>query len=659
MIINDKIIKNIFNLKLKLTDENDKKELAKYTKLIPMYDIYSNKLYLVKNTDLFKKLLTDNYRFVGTKVRDWFIISYDKATTAKIKSEYKTMLEILENYDLNELIDTTYKTLTRYSPELSISICKRNSFNRYSLHIDPYYSKIELVKLAKNMGLKITKKDEKSMLLRSTIETCRLVSNNDIANTEIVLHSKHIINKDIISWVTFYSFYGSFLLNTYLRNNEHINKFLYEGLKQIVNGIKSSPSLKNKYYIYRFVHDDSFLKKLKVNDVYIDNGFLSTTRDPFYKPSTEGIFGLILIKIYIPMKEGMCLLMENFSLFPKEQELLLPPNTKLKLIAKDDKFKYYHINSEFEKKIVKKYEFKIVNINYKKYLENIKIGELNYKVIQDIKKYSIEGSNRLTLIQKFIEGNDIIKIKMKNKEYSFLFAWFDSITSNIYSKFYFNKIKDGIVFSLYENGYPYLNIEIGNYMVINYINKYYYYKDKKTELNNDLLELILEFGRIFDFKKIFIFHNYRNFSEFNTQIEFQYYNHFYNHTIYNFLKFKKKYLDLDFIDYSWTKLKKILNTKMKEEIINKYFLNQNIKFDTIGDGYLYLIQSENFHLGNQFLIDNEVSDNDMFLVYNVDSKLKHSDRFVNRVRITNYEDRTGFNSSFKLTDSSIVFERVV
>ena len=662
MIINEKIVKDIFNLKLKIMDKKEKILLSEYNEFIPMYDIYSNQLYLVNKNKLHFKLIDDNYRFIGKKIENWFKIQYEKFKKNSIlQNQYKIMLDIINNYDLNILIDTSYKTLYTYSPYLglSISICKRNSFNKFSNHINPYYSKIELIKLGENMGIKISKK-EKSLLFdeEQYLDICRKISNNDVSNAEIVEHSKHIINEDIISWISFYSFYGSYLLNGYLRHNKQINQFLYNGLTKLINAMKTSPSLHNNYFIYRFVWEDSFLSNLKINDIFSDAGFLSTTRDPFYKPATQGRFGLILIKIYIPQKKGYGLFMENFSLFPKEEEFILPPNTKLKLVAKNDNFKYYHINPTFEKLINKKYEFKIVSIDYKKYLKNLVIADLNQKVINDFKNYTIDGIDRLNLIKKFIEGSDIIVIKLNNKEYTFYYSWFDSITSGAYSKLYYNKIKDGIMFSLYENGYPYLNIEVGKEMIINYINKFYFYKNIKTELNEDLLDLILEFGRIFYFKTVKIFHNYRNFSEFNKKIEFEYYNQFYNQTIYNFLKFNKKYLNYSYIKYSWKNLSKLLNSKLPEQIIFKYFENIDINFKTIGEGYLYLIKSSNFELSNKYLEDNEIDDTIIYLTYNIYDRLENEKRYINRTRILRYEDRSQLNSSFKFIDQDEIYKPV-
>jgi hypothetical protein len=124
---------------------------------------------------------------------------------------------------------------------------------------------------------------------------------------------------------------------------------------------QNTPILDNDYYMYRFIWDDKFLDKLNINDIFVDYGFMSTTRDPFYSPGLYGDFGLILLKIKIPKnKVGIGLFMEIFSLFPKEEEFLLTPYSKFKLISKDNNFKYYHTHPEFEKLINKKYEFEYI-----------------------------------------------------------------------------------------------------------------------------------------------------------------------------------------------------------------------------------------------------------------------------------------------------------
>ena len=69
-----------------------------------------------------------------------------------------------------------------------------------------------------------------------------------------------------------------------------------------------------------------------------------------YSPGIKMDFGLVLVKINIPKKiKGVGLLIENFSLFPKEEEFLIQPFSKLKLVARNDKAHYYHINEKFER----------------------------------------------------------------------------------------------------------------------------------------------------------------------------------------------------------------------------------------------------------------------------------------------------------------------
>ena len=56
MIINEKLIKDIFSLKIKLSGKN-KIKLSEYEEYIPMYDIYSQQIYTI-----FKKKL--HYRLI-------------------------------------------------------------------------------------------------------------------------------------------------------------------------------------------------------------------------------------------------------------------------------------------------------------------------------------------------------------------------------------------------------------------------------------------------------------------------------------------------------------------------------------------------------------------------------------------------------------------
>jgi hypothetical protein len=448
----------------------------------------------------------------------------------------------------------------------------------------------------------------------------------------------------MISYITFYSFYGSFLYNNSLRNNKNFNHFLFDGMNKLLNIIQNTPKLLNKYYIYRFIWDDSFLKNIKVGEYFIDNGFLSTTRDPFYSPGINGNFGLTLIKINIPENVNG-IFIENFSLFPKEEEFLLPPNTKLKLISKDDNFKYYHINETFENIITKKYELEYINYSLVKQV-NIKN---NFKVIDNLKKYTIHGESRINLFKNFINESSQIEFKLNNKKYYITCMFYDSTEQSSYKKLYYNKIKDGLLISLYDNGYPYLNIECGKELVVNYLNKFYYYNDQKIELNEELIDIILEFGRIFFYKEAKIFHNYRNFSEFktNTNLIF-YYMNFYNHTLYDYAKNKNKFLDYNFIKnkVGWYKIDEILNSELDDVLIKKY----KFEYKKIKDILIHIIEND-FILYDKFInIINEKYKfiNDEYLIYEIYEKLNNEDRIDNFRSNIYYDDEEYLGEDFKL-----------
>jgi hypothetical protein len=607
MKIDKKFIENIFNLKVSLKNEKDKKKLSQYKELIPMFDIYTKNIYPIKKENLHYRLMESHYRFVNSEIYDWIKLLYEKnKTDSELKEKYNRSLKILSNYNIDILEETSYKTFYEFSPAfgLSISICKRNSFNPYMKNIKPYYTKLELIKLGQNMNIlninSIKNKEEH-------YKVCKLVSSNDISFDEIFTHTKEIVEAKMISWITYYSLTGSFLYNFILRNKDKIKTtpFINEGLLKIANFMKTTSGLKNNYYMYRFVWNDDFLKKYNIGDIFIDEGFVSTTRDPFYSPAIEGKFGIILIKINLPKDvKGIGLFIENFSLFPSEQEFLLLPRSKFKIIAKDDKFKYYHINKQFENIIHKKYELEFISndtLNINKM-----IISKEYKTIDNLEDYVARGENRYYMIKNFVEEYLTLKVNFKNITYIFQCSWFDSSDKSSYKKIYFNKTDSGMLFSIYNNGYPYLNIEFGNKMCVNYLNKIYYYNDEQQSLTPELIDLICEFGRIFNYPNIIIFHEYKNFSEFklnynSNEIPFLYSN-FYNYTIYNYLKNRVRIDDIYISNpIQYYNLEKFMNKELPKELKNKF----NIGTNTFKETFIKIVE-ENFLMYDSFIYEIEL-----------------------------------------------------
>jgi hypothetical protein len=653
MIINEKLINDIFNLKIKLK-KKDKDKLSKYQELIPMYDIYSQEIYPIKKKNLHYRLIETDYRFINNEIYDWLKNLYIKYKNNKeLSNKLKRNLDIIANYNIEILIETSYKTLYEYSPKLGllVSICKRESFDPFMKHLKPYYTKLELIKLGQNMNLIKTEIDiEKLLNQEFHYEVCKKIRNNDVSFDEIKDHTNFIIDNDIISYICFYSFFGSFLYNKHLRDkNIVINKFLYDGINKIVNVLNKSPKLNNDYYLYRFIWDDCFLKDIKIDDYFIDTGFISCTRDPFYSPGINGNFGLTLLKIHIPKNIlNIGLFIENFSLFPKEEEFLLQPNTKFKLISKDDNFKYYHTNETFEKLISKKYEFKFVDSSK---IDNINIKN-NIKIIKDLKTYEIHGYDRITMLKSFISESNQINITINKKNYLLICLFFDSTSESPYNKLYYNKIKDGLLISLYDNGYPYLNLELGKELVVNYINQFYFYKNDKQELNQDLIDIILEIGRIFSYKEAKIFHNYKNFSEFaNNYTESNQiflFNNFYNHTLYDYSKNKIKFLNYKFIknNIGWYYIDELLDSKLINEIKIKFRLKTN----NIREELINIIEN-NFSIYEKFINEvkelEEINKNN-YLIFQIYERLNYENRINNFKSDMLYENNQELGEEYQL-----------
>ena len=653
------MIKKIFNGKLKINKKSDKIKLSKYEDYIPLYDIYSDQIFPISKKNIYQRVINNHYRFINDEVKKWIENQFKKNKNDNLKKN----LEIIDNYDLETLYQTSISVIFKYSEDLGlrISICKRNSFNKHFFSNDPYYTKDEILNLGLNMNLL---KDKDIDLLYQNIidskthyELCKKISKNDVSFDEILKHSNYIVKNKLISFISFYSFMGSYFMNRILRNSIMLNNrniFYYNIIYKLSNKIKDAPKLNNDYYFYRFIWDDSFIRNLKIGETFIDKGFLSTTRDPFYSPGKEIKFGIVLAKIKIKKSNFRGLFIENFSLFPKEEEVLLPPNSKLKLISKNENFKYYHINKEYEKNITKKYEFEFVNSDFKidEKLSKWPIERTEYEskdsyydmnLISNDILFKEDVKDKIQLIKIFINkfGEDslgsntnqmdsidnIIKIKWTRdkitKYYDIFYYWYDGTDS--YDIFYKNNNKDGMFFMIYdENFYPFLNIEFGNKMVVNNLNKYYFY-DKKKDIDFNDLMFITDLAKIFKYKEYQLsceFENFSNFFEPNNDelkdYELASYTKIYNKSLYLYLKEKRIFYDNIFnksdssnsistffkenlnFKYGYWKLDKLKSTEIPEELYNK-FKPGIIKSENLADFFIEII--ENHFLFYKKLID--------------------------------------------------------
>ena len=78
MKINLDFINKIFNLEIKITNQKDRDKLSKYEDYIPMYDIYSQKIYPIAKKNIHHKLIEAHYRFINQEISEWLNNLYNK-----------------------------------------------------------------------------------------------------------------------------------------------------------------------------------------------------------------------------------------------------------------------------------------------------------------------------------------------------------------------------------------------------------------------------------------------------------------------------------------------------------------------------------------------------------------------------------------------------
>jgi hypothetical protein len=339
------------------TVETTCKVLSNYQIWIPLYDVYSDEIYLIHRDNVFRRVHYDHYRLPTQQLLDSLTSEHSKMERMRLFMSY---------YDQDTLSRTYEHVIYTYSPEVGkeLIVCMRPSFTHCLRHIRPWYTRSEVINLALNMG--IIKPDTTYYTIEKLRELCDKVRENDISASTLLAHRQLILDSDAIHVVQYYTFNGAFFMNQYLRNLEGSpnNPVLENCIMRMWNLINSAPELDKEYTLYRFV-DTDYLRHLKEGDIFSDPGFMSATRDPFYK-NEQYKFGFILMKIRIPPRRGSCLSLEPWSHFAKEQEMVLPPYAKLRLLKRDRNAPYFNIDALFTEQVTTRYEFELVGVSQPK-----------------------------------------------------------------------------------------------------------------------------------------------------------------------------------------------------------------------------------------------------------------------------------------------------
>ena len=601
-----------------------KKEISKIDYKIPLYDEYTKNLYIINRGNVYNRVIYNYYRFpdkemekklkeklekmkVKTKdIKEEEIEKnlseiekterehYIKAKTNKLllreKRKLELMIEFLSNYDLEILKKTYIYVFYNYSNEVGkeITTCKRPAFIPHLKHIKPYYKRSEIINMGLNMRL--IKPSNKYYGKEEIKKLCEQIMKNDITAETILKHQIYILNKEKIGLIQYYSLQGSYFINQYMRgkiNYKEKNEILEKVIKEMWELINEAPEFDKEYILYRFIKNDDYLKELKIGDVYKSESFISTTRDPFYRSEIYK-FGMILIKIKIPAKKkGVGICIEPYSHFPEEQEIILPPLSKLKLESKNKNTSYYHTDDIYESKIKTKYEFTYIGkeeikIKEKKILENNKI--IDFLKIK--KKESITINEKINhFINEHLTNQYQYKTKIGKNEYDIICEWYDS--TSVYEKYYAVKINNGFSMYTIKKGGVLFFIELGedeygSYMYVNYYFKLSSKNKIKEYTDEEFILFLSSIGYYFNINKIIIYTEYtkcefKNMLNKNILQEENYHRTYiggnYCLDFYNYYKYKlKKYKNIDNMDlkpqFSYYQLDRLFNIS-PEEILKK------------------------------------------------------------------------------------------
>lgn len=621
---NKELITSDENIKKIITNKNIIENIINYISgleyKMPLFDIYTNNIYLINRENIFKRVNYNYYRFPTKFLLDEIKKDYDRLKNTKIDDliekrklrKYELIIDFMKNFNLKILEDTYYRMIYRYSEELgkNIIFCKRPSFNKYIHNTTPYYSSTEIINMALNMNLDI--KIDSNLDLENL---CTLVKENDINYKIISSHQKYIIDSDMLGLTQYYTVQGSFFINTYLRNlNNYVEKniFLDNIIIPMWNLCNNAPEFNKDYILYRFVKDDKHLSHLKIGDIFQDDSFLSTTRDPFYK-SEEYKFGFILMKIKIPKNiKGVGLCVELASHFPKEQEILFSPKSKFKLISRDTNTVYYHTDSNFSSEVKTRYEFEWVG-NSEPKIDKLEFKE-EIKEIDFFKLKSYSGDDIETKVKYFIEKycDKMNKFNCKIGDKTFLSCVEKYNSIGAYKDFYAMETTNGISFYSIYNNYLLYFIEIGegsmgNEMHVNFYVKYNTLNKEEIYTAEDFINFISSFAYYFNIENIAIYPEYKPCFSSNKINSYQYSGN-YCVDFYKYLKKKEKrffmrnmnitelrsgfdYYDLDLLRE--TNVLKIIG-KNDDEIYQLYIKSFSIDFPTakLSEFFIWIVENK-------------------------------------------------------------------
>lgn len=593
-------------------------DISKNKNRVPLYDIRSNHIFLIHWENVFQRIYSENYRFV-----DENFFSDLKKISAPTEMDIENE-RLLSYYDFDTLEKIYLKIFYKsFVVDSFITNCRRPSFYSGMDHISPYYNINEINYLAYDWNLT----DKITYDAKEISQLCKNITKYDIPAKILIEHQLYIYDSKAMGLVKYYSLFGSYYMNVYLRKSgcclpivksyEEIirNLYLENQIKIMIRLIKNAPAFSTSHTVYRFVERDDYLKHLKIGDVYQDTSFMSTTRNPFYYKENYA-FGFILIKIKIPAGiKGIGLCIEAYSNFPSEEEIILAPASKYKLNNISETVTNETFHNAFNLQVKKKYEFTWVGNDYidkldkdvsidiiDAYIPEIKIVNL-LDLLHDEKIKYLSISDRLKYFRdNYVNVNNQFESIIGTNKYTFIFGSYDS--TSVYKSFFYYEVPDGIMITTSNPKYGNINIlmEIGTEIHINYYFRYSV-TDPSTvvDLNKtEWIEWLSLFAYVIGSRTVVIHSNYTLLYNKNDSIEKKIMKtrYTFSQNIYLYMKYQKKMYEFREVvpHFDYFQLDRLKDFKVKEVITSTdknelYRLAQTSNIDNLYDFYLYLVEN--------------------------------------------------------------------
>ena len=515
-----------YNKKNDTTFELDKLKniISDTNTAIPLFDIVSQNIYLISANQVFDYVKENHYRIATEKIYIFLKINYDKTTSKKLKNIIGKNINFLQNYNFDILFNTYLKVIYTNSNQVgkNITDCKRISFLPYLTNLDssPYYTRSEIINMALN--LKLIKPDMTFYDSEKLNNLCLDLSKYDISSKILLEHQLYIEKNNAQHIIYYYTFYGSQYYNKYLRNTSNIQDDVMENnIKKLNALIKKAPEFTTDVYVYRFINSDKYLEDVRINGIFKENSFISTSRNPFYKEK-DNVFGRILLKIKLPKnKEGIGLCVETYSLFPNEQEILLAPGN-LKLIKivdsnnSTDDFTYFHTDINAQKTIYKKYEFEYIDSLDKLTINNYKQESITFDLPKDFTLISTDSSEKIIEFYRsvpIINEMHYFNLDVDNIKYTFQVFYLNKGLA--YQNYYYilknNPNNQEIIFLVLQDPKTQeikLIIEISDIISVNYLHRY---TGADTLKDADLIKILQKITNLFKKSHVIIHPRFKKY----------------------------------------------------------------------------------------------------------------------------------------------------